>query len=253
MARLASRIFMFFTLFPFFPLVFNLIVGLQFIMLDAAIAPNITLATINCNSLNVSDLGSMHHLVKMYGIAKLKTDVIFMSDVRLCNARGVSNSLNISNTFRTNPYCSYECHFNSNSNKRGVGILIKNNSNISILQELRGADDNSLLLKACYQGSVFILVSIYGPNIHCPRFVEILQNDLAALGDHPVIMGGDWNCTVSPLPPQSNPDVINMNSIPNKRHSELLRNFCTAANLIDPFRAKFPNRKEFTYIPSDLL
>jgi exonuclease III len=163
----------------------------------------------------------------------------------------VSNSLSISNTFRTNPYCSYECRFNSNSNKRGVGILIKNNSNISILQETRGADDNSLLLKASYQGSVFILASIYGPNRHCPRFFEILQNDLAALGDHPVVMGGDWNCTVSPLPPLSNPDVINMNSIPNKRHSQLLHNLCTDASLIDPFRAKFPNRKEFTYIPSD--
>ncbi len=112
------------------------------------------IATINFNSLNVSDLGSIHHLIKMYGIAKLKTDVIFLSDVRLCNARGVSNSLNISNTFRTNPYSSYECHFNSNSSKRGVGILIKNNSNISILQELRGAEDNSLLLKASYKGSL---------------------------------------------------------------------------------------------------
>jgi hypothetical protein len=101
MARLASRIFMFYTLSPFIILAFNLIVGLQFIMLDVVIAPTITLATINCNSLNVSDLGSMHHLINMYGIAKLKTDVIFISDVRLCNARGVSNFLNISNTFRT--------------------------------------------------------------------------------------------------------------------------------------------------------
>jgi exonuclease III len=222
-------------------------------MLDAVIAPCISIATINCNSLNVSDLGSMHHLIKMYGIAKLRTDIIFISDVRLCNARGVSNSLNISNTFRTNPYSSYECYFNSNSNKRGVGILIKNNSNISILQELRGADDNSLLLKATYQGSVFILASIYGPNAHCPDFFTNLQNDLAALGDHPVIMGGDWNCTVSSLPPLNNLDVINMNAIPNKRHSEYLQNLCTSINLTDPFRAKYPNRQEFSYVPSDPL
>ncbi len=44
-----------------------------------------------------------------------------------------------------------------------------------------------------------------------------------------------------------------MNAIPNKRHSEYLRNLCNAANLIEPFRAKFPNRKEFTYISSDPL
>jgi hypothetical protein len=158
MAWLASRIFMFFTVSPLIFLVFNLIVTLLSVMLDAVIAPCISLATINCNSLNVSDLGSMHRLIKMYGIAKLKTDIIFISDVRLCNVRGVSNSLNISNTFRTNPYSSYECYFNSNSNKRGVGILIKNNSNVSILQELCGADDNSLLLKATYKGSVLSLL-----------------------------------------------------------------------------------------------
>jgi hypothetical protein len=80
-----------------------------------------------------------------------------------------------------------------------------------------------------------------------------LQNDLAALGDHPVIMGGDWNCTVSPLPPRNNLDVINRNAIPNKRHSEYLHNLCTAGSLTDPFRAKYPNRQEFTYVSSDPL
>ncbi len=199
----------------------------------------------------MSDLGSFHHVIKIYGIAKLKTDVIFISDVRLCNARGVSNQQNISNTLRTNPYCSYSCHFKSKSNKRGVGILIKNNSDISILQEARGADDNSLLLKISFKGSTFILASIYGPNNHCPIFFENLRADLAALGDHPVIMGGDWNCTVSSLPAANNPDVLNMNSIPNKRHSTYLQNLCTQSNLIDPFRAKFPNRCEYTYVPSD--
>jgi hypothetical protein len=44
-----------------------------------------------------------------------------------------------------------------------------------------------------------------------------------------------------------------MNSIPNKRHSEYLHNLCTAGSLVDPFRAKYPNRKEFTCVPSDPL
>jgi hypothetical protein len=170
MARLASCIFMFYRLFAFILPLFNLIVSLQSAMLDAVTSPSITISSINCNSLNVSDLGSMYHLIKIYGIAKLKTDVKFISDVRLCNSRGVSNSINVSNSFRTNPYCSYECHFNSNSNKRGVGILIKNNSGISVLQTVRGADDNSLLLRTNYQGSDFILASIYGPNTHSPVF-----------------------------------------------------------------------------------
>jgi hypothetical protein len=96
MARLASRMFMFGKL-P--SSVFTLIVYLVFIMLDAVTAPYLTFSTINCKSLNVSDLGLLHHLVKLYGIAKLKTNVIFLSDIRLCNAQGVSNFIKIQDTF----------------------------------------------------------------------------------------------------------------------------------------------------------
>jgi exonuclease III len=154
-------------------------------------------------------------LVKLYGIAKLKTDVIFLSDIRLCNAHGVSNFIKIQDTFRTNPYNAYNCYFNSKSNKRGVSILLKIDSDISVLQELKRDDDNSILLKISHKGIVFIFAGIYGPNTHCPAFFDNLTADLASLGDHPVVLGGDWNCTVSPLPPQNNPDVLNMNSIPN--------------------------------------
>ncbi len=44
-----------------------------------------------------------------------------------------------------------------------------------------------------------------------------------------------------------------MNAIPNKRHSEYLQDLCTSLNLTDPFRAKYPNRQEFSYVPSDPL
>jgi hypothetical protein len=127
--------------------------------------------------------------------------VVFLSDIRLCNAHGVSNLNKIQDTFGTNPYNAYQCHFNSKSNKRGVGILLKFYSDISILQELKRDDDNSILLKITYKGSVFIIASIYSPNTHCPAFFENLTADLTSLGDHPIVLGGDWNCTVSPLPP----------------------------------------------------
>jgi hypothetical protein len=42
-----------------------------------------------------------------------------------------------------------------------------------------------------------------------------------------------------------------MNSIPHKRHSEYLLTMCDTVNLTEPFRAKFPNRREFTYKLSD--
>jgi hypothetical protein len=87
-------------------------------------APQITFASINCNAPNMSEQTSLHHLIKLYGVVKLKTDVIFMSDIRLKNARGIANISKIENSFRTNPYCAYRFFHQSNSNKRGVGILV---------------------------------------------------------------------------------------------------------------------------------
>ena len=39
----------------------------------------------------MSDIGSFHHLLKIYGITRLNSDIICLSDIRLCNKRGVSN------------------------------------------------------------------------------------------------------------------------------------------------------------------
>jgi len=40
-----------------------------------------------------------------------------------------------------------------------------------------------------------------------------------------------------------------MNHPPNSRHSALLNNLCENLELIDPFRALWPNRKDYSYIP----
>jgi hypothetical protein len=177
---------------------------------------HLTFASINCNSLNMSEQSSIHHLIKLYGVVKLKTDIIFMSDIRLCNARGISNSTKIENSFLTNPYCSYRFLSQSHSNKRGVGILIKQKLNLSILQEERDPEDNYLALRVSTGGKEIIIGSIYGPNTHNPGFFDRLSGSLTRLGDVPIVIGGDWNCTYSALPIPDNPDVLNMRSLPTK-------------------------------------
>jgi hypothetical protein len=75
----------------------------------------------------MSSSGKINQYLKLYGIAKLNTDVIFLSDIRLCGRNMVSGSDDIKHIFLHNPYGSYDCYFNSSSNTRGVGILIKKN------------------------------------------------------------------------------------------------------------------------------
>jgi len=203
----------------------------------------------------MSDQGSFNHMLKVYGITKLKTDIIFMSDIRLCNARGITNILPLEQSFRVNPYSSYNFVHNSHSNKRGVGILLKNNCNFTILQEERDEQDNFILLRVTKSGETFVISSIYGPNRVCPEFFVELRNSLSRINPNnsPIVLGGDWNCTYSRLGPNLNPDMLNMVNLPNARHTDLLLNICEDLELADPFRTKNPNAKEFTVFPSDPL
>ncbi|MFN9999524.1 MAG: hypothetical protein ACK559_00210, partial [bacterium] len=44
-----------------------------------------------------------------------------------------------------------------------------------------------------------------------------------------------------------------MANAPNLNHSKLLKKLCDDFELCDPFRTKFPNRLEFTYLPRNAL
>ncbi len=113
--------------------------------------PKLTFASINCNSLNMSSIGNLNHLLKVYGVTSLKTDIILLSDIRLCNQTAASNATKLVNSFRINPHCSYKFFHNSHSNKRGVGILIKQTINFSVLAEEReGSGEQHSLPQARY-------------------------------------------------------------------------------------------------------
>ena len=215
--------------------------------------PKITISSINCNSLNMSTLGSINHKLKVYGITKLASDIILLSDIRLCNAAGVSNTSAITDSFRINPYGSYRLISNSKMNKRGVGILLKNSIPFLVLREERDGEDNILGLRLSLEGSEFCILSVYGPNNVHPAFFTDLNAVIRRLGPSPFIIGGDWNCTVSTLNGELNHDTLHMRQSPNIRHSVLLNNLCRELEASDPFRVKFPNKIDFTYFPSDPL
>jgi exonuclease III len=172
-----------------------------------------------------------------------------MSDLRLSNRNMVSSFSKIENAFRTNPYASYKFVHNSSKNKRGVGILIKNDLKFSEIGRRADAEENYILVMAEINGKNVLLGSIYGPNDHNPGFFENLRNDINSFGEVPVILGGDWNCTQSINNVESNLDCFNMVSPPNLRHSNYLKNLCDDLNLLDPFRCFYPFKREYSYCP----
>ncbi len=179
--------------------------------------PRISISAVNCNSLNMSTVTKHTRIRKFYGIASLKSDIIFASDLRMCNKAGVTDSKFISETFAINPHCSYNFYHQSNKNSRGVGILVKRSLNFVYLDCERdpSGEDNFLLIKAEITGLTVILGTIYGPNQRDDNFFEQLDSGLDRLGNFPVVLGGDWNATFSCLPVNDNPDIFNMRDVPN--------------------------------------
>ncbi len=79
-------------------------------------------------------------------------------------------------------------------------------------------------------GITVILGSIYGPNIRENNFFVNLSNSIERLGDFPVVIGGDWNATLSCIPVDDNPDVLNMRDLPNLHHSRKISELCDRFN-----------------------
>jgi len=108
-----------------------------------------------------------------------------------------------------------------------VGILVKKTLNFNCLGSARDEEaDNYLLLLAEISSVTVILGSIYGPNDTDVNFFRRLEASISGLGRHPVILGGDWNSTPSCLPLRDNPDVLNMQALPNITHSRSIQEMC---------------------------
>ncbi len=173
-----------------------------------------------------------------------------LSDIRISN-KNLTSAVNMLKThFQSNPYKSYDFVFNSSQNKRGVAILVSSSLNLSEISRKTDIEENYLaLLMENQLGKRIILVAVYGPNDYNPRFFANLQQSVQELGPYPIIIGGDWNCTLSTDNLNHNIDCLNMQQLPNARHSNLVADMCDNLDLCDPFRILWPNRQDFSYSP----
>jgi hypothetical protein len=169
-----------------------LFLGLNFLcacLASMSDLPRLTIACINCNSLNSSNVSSLHYSMKLYGISKLNTDVIFLSDIRI-HGKNSDVVRNLKKTFHCNPYSSYEFFSNSLNSSRGTGIFIKKSLDFSVEDEYRDPDCNLLGLRINTSGKKILLISIYGPNINCDSFFPNLSTILIKNKGIQVVMGG---------------------------------------------------------------
>jgi exonuclease III len=206
---------------------------------------NISVAAQNCNSLNVS-MSCEKQIKKITALVGLKNDFILLSDLRLCDKKTIDS---ITKSFSCNKLHSYKFFHNSSKNKRGVGILISDKIDFSCVEEYRDVEENILGLRLCMNNCMFWIVAVYGPNSNDINFFRNLSDLINRNQNYPFIIGGDFNCTVSNNDPAINLDIFNMQNIPSIFRTNLLQEIINSSSLTDPFRALWPLKADYTYIP----
>jgi len=134
-----------------------------------------------------------------------------------------------------------------------VGILIKKNyleNEFTILNSISSDDGNILCLEVTISNQKILLVTVYGPNKDNDINVFESLKRIIRPFTCPIILGGDWNATLDISDVENNLDLVNMQNIPSVRRSTKIHEICEEFNLIEPFRTKYPNKREYTFVPS---
>jgi exonuclease III len=183
---------------------------------------------------------------KISTISSYNTSVIFLSDLRLNNSPLVED---LKNAFLLNPGGRYDLIHHSSLNRRGVGILINKNLSYTITDRFTDNYDNILGVKLNISECELWIISVYGPNTNDREFFNTLGRLIDRCAPVPVVLGGDWNTTISTVDSPDNIDTFGMQRPPSVIRSNYLNQICTTSLLTDPFRALHPELRDFTYVP----
>jgi exonuclease III len=144
----------------------------------------------------------------------------------------------------------YNFFHNSTDNKRGVGLLLSNSLQHTVLKVYSDKNNNIFGMKTLINNVPVLLSSVYGPNTNNNNtFFQDLRNILAENLESYVVCAGDWNLTYCTDPPAENIDIINMNAPPSIYRSRLLAKICEEYNLMDPYRLLHHKARDFTFVP----
>ena len=157
---------------------------------------NLTFSSQNVNSLNLP--GPSKNLeAKVAAITSIKSDIIFLSDIRLVNPQGVNNDFRVTAAFKDSKHRSYSMYHNSKKNSRGVAILIGNTLDIDVLGIEKEQNENFILIRASLGKNLLIMGAIYGPNSTDRAFFNTLERSIERISGGrtiPVILGGGLEC-----------------------------------------------------------
>jgi exonuclease III len=191
-------------------------------------------------------------LQKIIAVTGTHADIILLSDIRL---NFLVQQAAVNDIKKKLEFSGYDFWFNSPFASRGVGVAVKKTHGLVPKTKHTDRTGNIIALELIRKNDaeekiVLSVVSIYGPNDNNAEFYSDLDTILNNLNRNTILVGGDWNSTWDPSPPETNIDCINMRSIPSLNRTNRVLRIAEKYNLLEPYRYFFPNRKDFTYIPN---
>lgn len=135
------------------------------------------------------------------------------------------------------------CYFSgSSTNSEGVGILVNPNFPASDIIKYEVLLGRILAIELSINSKTFIIINIYGPNTDDVNIFKILENFLHIHSDTRYIIGGDFNTIID-----VNLDKKNGNINKHNRCRKYIIDVMSTFNLIDIWRLKHPDKKQFTW------
>ena len=194
-------------------------------------------------SLNTSTKNEVTYK-KLMAVISNKDDIIFMSDLRLNSKK---NKTVVHDVEKICFGLGYNSHLHSTLPSRGVGILIKKEIDCTIKNTICDTINDNFILLSIQIGKCNITIgSIYGPNHDDESdMYDRLTNNITAMGNENVILGGDWNATWDNSRADKNLDVLNMTAIPSYIRSNAILKMSGKLKLMDPYRIFYPDRRQF--------
>lgn len=124
---------------------------------------------------------------------------------------------------------------NDESKTKGAAILIAKNCPLQVSEVKRDANGRSLFLKGTLHNKPITLANLYAPNMKQVLFFRETLQLLTEFYSGILIVGGDFNVALSPLP---------------YRALRAIKSYLRELTLHDAWRTLHPNERDFTFYSS---
>ena len=138
-------------------------------------------------------------------------------------------------------------HSVKTAKSRGTATLMKGSLSYELISQHCSEEGNLVILACKINNNKFTLVNLYGPNDDTPSFYRHIEQLLEMHPSENIIIGGDFNFVI---------DRINDSNYEQENNSyakTAFMNLSEKYSLVDTWRQKHPNERQYTWIKQNPL